>query len=346
VREQSQDVLKTSTGARTQPLVIAITTAGHDTSSICYELHEYAKKVKEGSVDDDTFLPVIYAADKDDDWTKPETWAKANPGYGSICKADYFEQEVKRCKENPRQINTFLRLHLNQWTASEERWVTDDEFMRGADEVEEDYLRTLPCYAGMDLSSTKDLTAVALIFRDDAKDCFYLKCHHFVNEDKANSKSLSGGIDYYTFERLGLVSITDGNVTDMLAVREHIQGLAEQYDLKALAYDRYIAHLVVPFLDGIDCQPFGQGYASMSYPTKQFEVLLCKGQIIHGGHDVLRWQMGCVHLARDEADNIKVTKKKNSESQKVDGVVASIMAMGCYFNNAKDDDPFLEVISL
>ena len=340
------DVLKTSTGARTQPLVIAITTAGHDTSTICYELHEYAKKVLEGSVEDDTFLPVIYSADKDDDWTQPATWSKANPGFGTICKAEYFEQEVKRCKENPRQINTFLRLHLNIWTASEERWVTDDEFMRGADEVSEEYLTTLPCYAGMDLSSTKDLTAVALVFRDDKNDCFYLKCHHFVNEDKANSKQLSGGIDYYTFERQGTVTITEGNVTDMLAVRHHIQEMAEKYDLKALAYDRYIAHLVVPFLDGIDCQPFGQGYASMSYPTKQFELLLCKGQVKHGGHDVLRWQIGCVHLSRDEADNIKVTKKKNSESQKVDGIVASIMAMGCYFNNAQEDEPLLEVISL
>ena len=340
------EVLKTSTGARTQPLIIAITTAGHDTSSICWEVHEYAQKVKEGSIQDDTFLPVIYAADKDDDWTSPATWAKANPGYGTICKADYFEQEVKRCKENPRQINTFLRLHLNIWTASEERWVTDDEFMRGADAIDEDHLRTLPCYAGMDLSSTKDLTAVALIFRDDAADCFYLKCHHFVNEDKAKSKSLSGGVDYYHFQRQGLVTVTDGNVTDMLAVRHFIQDMAERYDLRALAYDRYIAHLVVPYLDGIDCQPFGQGYASMSYPTKQFELLLCKGQVKHGGHEVLRWQMGCVHLARDEADNIKVTKKKNSETQKVDGIVASIMAMGCYFNNARDEEPLLEVITL
>jgi phage terminase large subunit-like protein len=340
------DVLKTSTGARTQPLVIAITTAGHDTSSICYELHEYAQQVKDGSIHDDTFLPVIYAADKADDWTQPATWAKANPGYGTICKADYFEQEVNRCKANPRQINTFLRLHLNIWTASEERWVTDEEFMRGADFVDDSYLQTLPCYGGMDLSSTKDLTAVALIFRDDRNDCFYLKCHHFVNEDKANSKKLAGSVDYHTFQRLGLVSITEGNVTDMEAVQAHIRNVAAKYDLRALAYDRYIAHLVVPFLDGIDCQPFGQGYASMSYPTKQFEMLMCDGQIKHGGHDVLRWQMGCVSLSRDEADNIKVTKKKNSESQKVDGVVASIMAMGCYFNNASEDEPLLEVIHL
>jgi len=132
----------------------------------------------------------------------------------------------------------------------------------------------------------------------------------------------------------------------MVAVREYIKQLALDYDLQALAYDRYIAHLVVPFLDGIDCQPFGQGYASMSYPTKQFELLMCKGKVLHGGHDVLRWQMGCVHLARDEADNIKVTKKKNSESQKVDGIVASIMAMGCYFNNAQEEEPLLEVLSL
>lgn len=340
------NVLKTSTGARTQPLVIAITTAGHDTSSICWELHEYAQKVKEGSIQDDTFLPVIYSADKGDDWTKEETWAKANPGFGTICKKDYFEQEVNRCKENPRQINTFLRLHLNIWTASEERWVTDEEFMRGEDEVDEQLIKTLPCYVGMDLSSTKDLTAVALIFRDDANDCFYLKCHHFVNEDKANSKALSGGVDYHHFSRQGLCDITDGNVTDMIAVRDYVQELAAQYNLQAVAYDRWNANLVVPYLEGIECQPFGQGYASMSYPTKQFEVELCKGNIKHGGHEVLRWQIGCVNLARDEADNIKVTKKKNSETQKVDGVVASIMALGCYFNNAQDEEPLLEVISL
>ena len=340
------DVLQTSTGARTQPLVMAITTAGHDTSTICWELHEYARKVKQGEIDDPSFLPVLYSADLADDWTKPETWQKANPGFGSICLPEYFAQEVKRCQNNPSQVNTFLRLHLNIWTSSATAWVTDEQFMRGAQEVPEAHLKTLPLYMGLDLSSTRDLTAVAMLWRDDAAGVFYLKCHHFVNEEKAQSKTLSGGVDYYTFHRLGLCSITHGNVTDMVALREWILDLAQHYEITALAFDRWLSHLVVPYLDGIECHPFGQGYASMSWPTKEMERMLCQGKMVHGGHDVLRWQFGCVNLSTDDADNVKVTKKKNSESQKVDGVVASIMALGIYLQLAQDDAPVLEIVTL
>lgn len=340
------DVLRSSVGARDQPLFLAITTAGHDVNSICFEVHEYALKVRSGEIDDPTFLPVIYAADRDDDWTDPATWAKANPGFGTICKREYFEQEVARCQANPRQVNTFLRLHLNIWTASESRWLTDEEFMRGAEAVPDEVLAPLPCYIGLDLSSTKDLTAVAFMWHDERRDVMYLRCHHFVPEDKARSRTQSGGIDYYTFERLGFVTITEGNVTDMIAVREYIQREADRWNVAALAFDRWISHLVVPFLDGIDCEPFGQGYASMSFPTKEFERLMCQGRIIHGGHDVIRWQIGCVQLSRDEADNVKITKKKLSESNKVDGVVASVMALGILLHRAQDSDPLLEIVTL
>lgn len=342
------EVLTTSTGARSQPLVLAITTAGHDVNSICYEVHSYAKQVESGEVKDDTFLPIIYSADRDDDWRDPATWRKANPGFGSICKAAYFEQEVKKCEANPRQLNTFLRLHLNIWTASESRWLTDEEFMRGAAPVPMDRLSSLPCYVGLDLASVKDLTAVSLLFRDDANDCFYLLAHHFCNEVKAQSKEKSGGVDYYAFQRLGLLTITEGNVTDMDAVRDYILSAHQLYDIRALAFDRYYAEMVVPELiaAGIDCQKFGQGYASMSYPTKEIERLACQGRLIHGAHPVLRWQIGCVQLQRDEADNIKVSKKKNSESQKVDGIVSAIMALGCYFNNYDETELNLEVLTL
>lgn len=342
------DTLQTSTGARAQPLTVAITTAGHDVNSICYEVHEYAEKVRSGELIDPTFLPIIYSADPQDDWRSEATWKKANPGYGTICKPAYFEQEVRKCESNPRQLNTFLRLHLNIWTASEERWLTDEEFMRGAGDVPEEKLQRLPCYVGLDLASVKDLTAVALIFRDDDEDCFYLRVHHFCNSVKAESKEKSGNIDYFAFERAGLVTITEGNVTDMNAVRDYILAANQQYNIEALAFDRYYAEMVVPELiaEGIDCQKFGQGYASMSYPTKEFERLMCQGKVLHSAHPVLRWQIGCVQLQRDDADNIKVSKRKNSESQKVDGIVASIMALGCYFNNSEDDDVVLEIISL
>ena len=341
-------VLSTSMGSRNQPMMLAITTAGHDTSSICYEVHDYAMKVKDGSVDDPAFLPVIYAADKGDDWTKEETWKKANPGYGSICMKDYFEQEVRKCQHNPREVNTFLRLHLNIWTSSEERWISDDEFMRGKEAVPETRLASLPCYIGLDLSSTKDLTAVGMLWRDDELDRFYLKCQHFVNAEMAHSKKLSGGIDYEMFSRQGFVTITDGNVNDMDAVRRFILDACAKYDVRMVAYDRWNAHTIVPQLveKEIPVEPFGQGFRSMAYPTKMLEVEMCKGNIIHGAHPVLRWQMGCVHLQRDEADNIKVTKKKNSPSQKVDGIVACIMALGTFYNNSGEEEFSFDIVHL
>lgn len=342
------EVLTTSTGARAQPLVFAITTAGHDVNSICYEVHQYAKQVQSGEVVDPTFLPIIYAADREDDWRKEETWKKANPGFGSICRREYFEQEVRKCETNPRQLNTFLRLHLNIWTASETRWLTDEEFMRGAEAIPQERLKELPLYVGLDLASVKDLTAVAMLWRDDEADRFYLRVHHFVNEVKAQSKERSGGVDYYAFQTLGLLTITEGNVTDMAQVRDFIFSVHERYEINALAFDRYYAEMVVPELitAGIECQKFGQGYASMSYPTKELERLLCQGKVLHEGNPALRWQIGCVQLQRDDADNVKVSKKKNSESQKVDGVVASIMALGCYYNNADEEEISLEIISL
>jgi phage terminase large subunit-like protein len=144
------DVLTTSTGARRQPLIMALTTAGHDRASICYEVHEYATAVKDGRIQDPTFLPVLYAADQDDDWTKEETWKKANPGYGTICHKGYFEQAVQNAKANPSMVNSFLRLHLNIWTSAETAWIPDDVWMKGATPIPYDRLSHLPCYGGLD----------------------------------------------------------------------------------------------------------------------------------------------------------------------------------------------------
>ena len=342
------DVLVSSVGSRAQPLIIAITTAGYDVNSICFEVHEYARQVLDGSIIDDTFLPVIYAADPSDDWTKEETWRKANPGFGTICRRDYFEQEVRSIQANPRKLNTFLRLHLNIWTSSSDSWLSDDEFMRGAQPFEESVIQHLPCYLGVDLSATRDLTAVAMLWIDEENEIYYLRCHQFVNEQAANDRSQSGGVDYRHFERIGLVSVTEGDATDMHAVRRYILDVCNTYDVRMVAYDRWLAVTLVPDLIdvGVNVEPFGQGYKSMSYPTKQMEMLMMSGQIQHGGHEVLRWQFGCVVLGYDDHDNIKVKKEKGVQGKMVDGVVASIMALGSYFNNRDDTDFSFDIVSL
>ena len=347
VNRELWDVLTTSTGARRQPLVIALTTAGHDRASICYEVHEYARGVMQGTIEDDTFLPVLYAADIEDDWTNEATWKKANPGYGSICHKEYFEQAVKNAKANPSMLNSFLRLHLNIWTHAETAWIPDDIWMKGSDAIPHDRLQTLPCYGGLDLASTQDLTAFALLFRDDEKDCFYLLVHQFVNSEKAHTKKLSAGIDYLSFEREGDLTITPGNVTDYRVVKDYILQQCAKYDVRSIGYDPRFSTYIVSELeaDGVTMAPMAQNITTMNGPTKEFELAAMKGQIIHGGNRCLRWQMGCAVIYTDVNENKRVTKEK-VENKKVDGIIASIIAMNEYCHSLNTDELFFDVLDL
>jgi phage terminase large subunit-like protein len=152
------DVLNTSTGARRQPLVLAITTAGHDKQSICYEVYDYALKVRDGVIDDETFLSIIYEAPGDADIFDPKTWAAANPGLGVTIKTDYMTQQAAKAKALTTYENTFRRLHLNQWTSSEEKWLSDDDWMSGVDALPD--LAGRECFAGLDLAATEDRKSV------------------------------------------------------------------------------------------------------------------------------------------------------------------------------------------
>lgn len=342
------DVLTTSVGARRQPLIISLTTAGHDRASICYEMHEYSEGVLNGSIEDDSFLPVLYKAEPDDDWTDPETWRKANPGYGSICNEAYFMDAVKKAKSNPSMINSFLRLHLNIWTSAETAWIPDDIYMKGDKPIPFDRLPSLPAYGGLDLASTQDLTAFALIFRDDENECFYLLCHQFVNSVKAHNKKLAAGVDYLNYEREGDITITPGNVTDYRIVKQYILDQCAKYDVKEIGYDPKFSTYIVAELteEEITMQPMAQNITSMNGPTKEMEMEIMKGNVIHGGNKCLRWQFGCSIIYTDNNENKRVIKEQK-ENKKVDGVIASIIALNSYVQNATDnEDIMLNIVTL
>jgi len=343
------DVLTTSVGARRQPVIISLTTAGHDRSSVCYEMHEYSEAILNGSIVDETFLPVLYKADADDDWTSPETWKKANPGYGTICNEAYFIDAVNKAKANPSMINSFLRLHLNIWTSAETAWIPDDIYMKGAKEIPYDRLPSLPAYAGLDLASTQDLTAFALLFRDDENKCFYLICHQFVNSVKAHSKKLAAGIDYVQYARDGDITITPGNVTDYRIVKQYILDCCEKYDVREIGYDpKFSTYIVAELVENdIEMVPMAQNIMSMNGPTKEMEMEIMKGNIIHGGNRCLRWQFGCAIIYTDNNENKRVIKEQK-ENKKVDGVIASIIALNSYVQNTIDpvDDILFEIVDL
>ena len=321
------DVLTTSTGARAQPLVIAITTAGFDRHSICWEQHDYAVKVRDGLIQDDSFLPVIYAADEKDDWTDPEIWAKANPGLGKSITLEYLENEAKRAAEVPAYQNTFRRLHLNQWTEQETRWIDMAVWERNS--LDLDDLKGRECFGGLDLASTTDIAAFCLVFPPKEVDGRYQAMWHFwVPEEGIQKRSKADRVSYDVWEREGFIEATEGNITDYDVIRKRINELKAVYNIKEIAYDRWNATQLTTQLegDGFVMVPFGQGFASMAAPTKELMGLLVGNRMAHGKNPVAKWMASNVTVRTDPAGNQKPDKGKSTE--RIDGIVAEIMALG------------------
>lgn len=322
------DVLTTSTGAREQPMVVAITTAGYDRNSICWEQHEYARKVKEGIVDDPSFFAFIAAADESDDWTSPETWKKANPGLGQTIKMDYLEEACKKAQQTPALQNTFRRLHLNQWTSQATRWMDMATWDSTASMVVPESLKGRECYAGLDLASTTDIAAFVLVFAPVAPETAYQVLPFFwIPGDNIRQRIDKDRVPYDVWIRQGFVTATEGNVIHYAAIKNKIDQLSKEYNIKEIAFDRWGAVQLSQDLSdgGMTVIPFGQGFASMSSPTKELLNLVLAKNLIHGGNPVLRWMADNLVVRQDPAGNIKPDKAKSSE--KIDGMVALIMGL-------------------
>ncbi len=320
------DVLQTAMGSRREPLMVAITTAGvYRPESIGWEMHDYAVKVLEGAIEDETFFAYISAAEPDDDWTDPATWAAANPNLGISLKPDYIQDQCERAKASPGFVNSFLRLHLNIWTASVDRWLDIAKWNEGDQEPIE-ALDGRECYGGLDLASNQDTTALILAFpsRDGSVD---LVCRFWIPEDSIVERSRKDRVPYDAWARDGWLITTPGNVTDYAFIRAEVAELRQQYNIREIGYDRWNASQLVTELieDGVTMVPIGQGFASLAAPTMEFERLVISGNLNHAGHPVLRWQASNVSTEQDPAGNLKPSKSKSTE--RIDGIVAGIMAI-------------------
>lgn len=321
------DVLRTAMGKRAQPLMVLITTAGYDRNSICWEQHEYARQVAAGIVVDPTWLVRIYAADDTDDWTDPDTWRKANPNYGVSVREEFLRTECATALQTPAYQNTFRRLYLNQWTQQDSRWLD----MRVWDECGQPLpdLAGRACFGGLDLASTTDIAACVLAFTPTADDePVYLLPFFWIPAESMIERERRDRVPYSTWVRQGLIEATPGNVIDYAYIRQRINDLAQQYDLREVAFDPWNAtQLSVQLLDdGVNMVAMRQGFASLSGPTKEFHRLLLARRIAHGGNPVLRWMADNVTVRQDPAGNIKPDKSKSTN--RIDGIVAGIMAVG------------------
>jgi len=320
------DTLTTSTGSRRQPLTLVITTAGFDRNSICWEQHNYALKVQNGIIEDPTFLPVIFSAPEDADWKDEKVWKSSNPALGTFRNIDEMRTLCKKAQETAALEMTFRRLYLNQWVNSVERWLPMDAWDACNGQVDVKSLQGRTCYAGLDLSSTTDLTALALVFAADDGTCDVLT-YFWIPGDTAIQKERKDRVPYRTWAKKGLITLTEGNVIDYKYIKHTLEKLREKYDIAEIAFDRWGAtKLSQDLIDaGFLMVPFGQGFASMSAPTKELMNLVLSKKIRHGGHPVLRWNCDNLVVRTDPAGNIKPDKEKST--QKIDGMVALTMAI-------------------
>jgi phage terminase large subunit-like protein len=322
------DVLNTSTGARRQPLMVMMTTAGFDRNSVCWETHDYAQKVLDGTVDDPYFLPVIYAADREDDWTDPRVWAKANPNMGVSIKRQYLVEECKRAQESPAYENTFRRLHLNQWTEQSVRWMPMEDWRACGAAVSEAALLGRPCYTGLDLASTMDLTAMVHVFPDDAGGYDILP-RFWVPEETLEARTQRDLGLYRQWVAAGWLRTTPGNVTDYGFIRRDLLEDASKFQIQQIGYDPWNATQTAIELsegDGLPMVEVRQGWRSMNEPLKELLRLVRSRQIRHGAHPVLDWMAGNMVVKTDPSGNIRPDKQKSTE--KIDGMVALTMALG------------------
>ena len=320
------DTLATSTASRSQPLLLYITTAGFDRHSICWETYEYACKVRDGLVEDKSFFPVIYEIGKDDDWKDEEVWRKANPNLGISVSLEYLRANCRKAQELPSLENSFRRLHLNQWTQQDVRWMNMD-IWRECGEIPVEDLEGRECYGGLDLSSTTDLSAFVLVFPDEDGVDVLPFC--WIPRDNARKRSDTDRVPYLDWYNQGLIQVTDGNIIDYDVIRRRVNELGKKYNIREIGIDRWNATHLSTQLDGdgFTIVPFGQGFKSMSAPTKYLESLVLRRKINHGNHPILNWCMSNVSIETDAAENIKPSKKKSTE--RIDLVVAMIEAIGC-----------------
>ncbi len=324
------DVLKTSQGTRRQPLMIYITTADFKRKSICNETYEYACKVRDGIIDNPAFLPVIYEATEDDDWTSEEVWAKANPNLGVSIKLDFLQAEFQRAIDSPQFENTFKRLYLNMQTETDvkffdmQRWDACDE------RVDESMLVGRECFAGFDLAVNTDIAGYALLFSwDDEK--YVILPRFFIPKDQAWKRIRHDRVPYDVWAEKKWLTMTPGNVIDYGFIKKSFWSDAEKFKIRECAFDRCgFEALRQQFTsEGIPEDffvSFGQGFLSMSAPTKELEKLVLGEKIIHNQNPVLKWMASNTVIEMDPAANIKPTKKKSPE--KIDGIVMTIMALG------------------
>lgn len=324
------DVIETATGARDQPLLWLITTAGFNRAGICYEQRAYSIKVLSGVVDDPEYFAIIYTVDDEDleDIGKcisdQKIWAKANPNWGVSVSPDDIARKARKAREMAAAQNNFLAKHLNVWVNSDVAWMDMAAWDRCADpELDElDFVGDRSCVAA-DLATKTDIAPLVSLYERDGH--YYCFARHYLNEDAAEDGRNS---QYSGWSREGRLILTPGNITDYGYIEEDARRLMSEASPEAILFDPWQASYLIQRLqaDGASAVEYRQSVQNMSEPMKQLEALVLSGKFHHDGDPVLAWMASNVVCHVDAKENIY--PRKEFPQNKIDGIVALIMCIG------------------
>lgn len=321
------DVLETAIGARRQPLLWVITTAGVDQYGICYEQRSYCVKVLDGTLADDSVFALIYTLDDGDSWDDRRVWIKANPNLGVSVRADLLEDDARKAAASPASLTNFLTKRLNVWVNADTQWIAPQVWQAAAAGYRAPAAGDT-CYVALDLATISDLIALCAWFPPSRAFPLHRVFFRLWIPERALAREENTLLAAWA--RQGFITVFPGPIQDFEAVADALEDIGATYDVREVAADPW---QLPPFLSilnrrsfAIPVSPIRQVVASFTAPMKETEALLLAGKLVHDGNPAVGWMMANVVCRVDANENWRPAKQ--NKAQKIDAAIALFLAAG------------------
>lgn len=323
-----RDVIKSSMGMRQNPHLCTITTAGFDKTLPCYKLRSTAIDILNGLKVDDSMFIAIYCLDEDDNWMDEKNWAKCSPNLDITVTSKYIKEQVQSAINNPSEEVGVKTKTLNIWCDTARVWLPETYIVKASKNIDWNSLKDCPCYVGVDLASTSDLTAVSYLVVKDG--LYYFRTDYYLPESALTEKADRELYKYW--KQMGLLNITDGNVTDYDYITNDLMRYSNIVNIQKVGYDKYNStQWAITATDlGLPLEEYPQTLGNFNKPTREMERLLLSGKAVVDNNEITRWCFANVTLKSDYNGNVKPNKSINAK--KIDGAISMIQALGVYLD--------------
>lgn len=335
------DVLKSSQGMRENPLAIAITSAGFNKHSFCYQMRETCIEILEGVKEDDSQFALIYSLDNEDDWKDEKNWIKSNPSLGQTVQYDYLKEQVTQATNNSALEVGVVTKNFGRWCETQEVFLPNEKIIECSDNIDlNDWKdKEIQLYLGLDLSAVQDVTALSMMW--EYEGLYYFKSILYLPEDTL--KTSPNKEKYKLWKNKGYLKVTPGNVVDYDYILNEIMNISKDFSINTISYDSWQStYLIIKLTEnGMPCKPYSQTAGAMNKPVKEFARRVLSNQLVIDNNPMVRWMWSNARQKEDWNNNAKLVK--DSVENKIDACVAMMMALGGFFNNEHYNNEIMTV---